>query len=64
MRLGLGLCYAVLMADGSVVQFRFVGQNDKGVVIAEQPPGSGNMIDLMSLFNRGYKAYWEIECPN
>ena len=63
MRLGLGLWYAAQMADGSVFTLRFLGQNDKGTVIAESPPGSGNVVDPLSLLNTGYKAYWEVECP-
>ena len=63
MRLGIGLCYAVLMADGSVVTFRFLGQDARGTVLAESPPGSGTHIDLLSLLNEGYMAYWEIDCP-
>jgi len=63
MHLALGLCYAVLLADGTVVEFRFLGNaGPKGQIVGESPPGSGTQVDLLQLL-RGYKAYWEIKCP-
>ena len=61
--LSLGLCYNVAMADGSVVDFRFDGQDKSGKVVAESPIGTGTKIDLMQLLNRGYKIVWSVPCP-
>ena len=63
MKLRIGLCYAIRMTDGTVTTFRFFGQNDKGELIAESPPNSGQHIDLTRLLNGGNVAYWEIDCP-
>jgi hypothetical protein len=64
MQLSLGLCYAVLMADDSVIEFHFLGASGpKGEIQGESPPGSGRKINLVDLLRQGYKAYWEIDCP-
>jgi hypothetical protein len=62
MKLGLGLCYAVLLSDGTVVEFRLTGSKG-GKVLVEVPPGSGKQADLYGILNKGVLAYWEIECP-
>lgn len=62
MKLEVGLCYAVLRSDKTVVQFRFTGSKD-GQFLAEVPPGSGKLVDLYSILDKGYLAYWEIPCP-
>jgi hypothetical protein len=62
MQLALGLCYAVLLANGNVVQFRFTGQNANGQVIIEVPPGSGNIVPFYNTIG-AYIAYWQIPCP-
>jgi len=64
MILTLGMCYNVALADGTVVDFRFNGQDGAGTVIAESPIGSGQNIDLIALLNRGYKIVWEVRCPS
>lgn len=63
MNLSIGLCYAVELTNGSVVKFRFLGQDKNGKVVVETPPGSGKQEDLMTLIQGGYLAYWEINCP-
>ena len=53
MHLGLGLCYAVLLTNGTVVQFRFNGgAGPNGTIVGETPPGSGNQVPLLHLLCR------------
>jgi hypothetical protein len=61
MQLALGLCYAVALANGKVVEFKFIG-SQSGMVVAEVPPG-GAQQDLLKLLQGGYTAYWQIQCP-
>jgi hypothetical protein len=63
MKLGLGLCYEVLLASGQVIRFRFVGTSGTGQVEVELPPGSNQVQDLMAILQKGYLAYWEVPCP-
>ncbi len=63
MKLTLGWCYAVQLANGSVVKSRFVGENASGVVEAEVPPG-GNRQDLIQILAGGRTAFWDIDRNN
>ena len=62
MNLTLGNCYAVLLANGEVVHFRFEGCNANGQVVIEVPPGSGNKVPLNNVIT-AYKAYWSLPDP-
>lgn len=62
MQLTIGKCYAVLLANKNVIEFRFEGVDQNGQVIIESPPGSGNRVPFHSVIG-AYTAYWEIPCP-
>jgi hypothetical protein len=61
MRLEVGGCYAVLLADGTVLKFRFSGDKD-GQFIIECPPGSGTIMPFHGTIT-AYQAYGQIPCP-
>ena len=64
MHLALGLCYAVLLADGTVVEFRFLGNaGPKGQIVGESPSGSGTQVDLLQLL-RGIKRIGKSSAPD
>jgi hypothetical protein len=58
MHLALGLCYAVLLADGTVVEFRFLGNaGPKGQIVGESPSGSGTQVDLLQLLSSSFADF-------
>jgi len=62
MNLTIGECYAVLLTNGAVVQFRFLGCDGNGQVVIEVPPGTGNRVPFNSVVT-SYQAYWPIPAP-
>ena len=63
MNFELGKCYKVEFSDGSIVEFKMLNQNDRGLMQVETPIGTGKIDVFEVLTAKGYKSIEEIPCP-
>jgi hypothetical protein len=60
MRMNLGLCYRIVFADDTSIEFRYLGTDAAGRPLIESPPDGG---ERQALTRTDYKDFYEIDVP-
>ncbi len=61
LRMNLGLCYRIVFADDTSMQFRYLGRDASGRPLIQVPPSGG---ERQVLTRKDIKDFYQIDVPS